>query len=523
MADKTTAKSRYDTLKSKRQLTLRRAYACAKLTIPSLIPEENEKAQKNEDVQIEQPWQSIGAMGVNTLTAKMVLTMLPANSAFFMLSMGRKAREELLQLEGQDAEKFKAELEAGLQGIENEVTDDMEATKLRTNTFNVFKHLLVAGNYLFNTDTTNGYSIRNYVVQRDRSGNQTLIILREMVSKKTLPTRFVASLTAAAKASGKEDLNEDLEIYTVVERMSKDRWVSYQEVEGEEVPGTRGYYDSETNPWLALRMIAVDGEDYGRSYVEEVYGDLMSAEELTKSIVQGGMIASRVLWLVNPNGMTDLDDLQDAANGDFAPGREEDVTALRTDKMADFQIAERTLVNIVSRLERAFLMTASVQREGERVTAYELQIMSQEIEDVMGGYYSLMAQEFQLPLVRRWMFRMQRDGKLPDFPEGTVEPVIVTGVDALGRGQDLNRLRGFAQDIISLGNAKPELIRRLDDGELLTRFANGHNIDTAGLLKSDEDIRREDAQAQQAAAQQALVEKGTGPAIQAMSQTAQQG
>ena len=270
-------------------------------------------------------------------------------------------------------------------------------------------------------------------------------------------------------------------------------------------------------------MIVIDGEDYGRSYVEELYGDLMSAEELTKAIVQGGMIAARLLWLVNPNGMTDVDDLQDAANGDFAPGIGSDVEALRTDKMADFQIAERVLQQIIARLERAFLMTASVQRNGERVTAFEIQVMSQEIEDVLGGYYSLMAQELQLPLVRRWMFKMERDGDLPKMPEGTVEPVITTGVDALGRGQDLNRLRGFAQDIISLGNAKPELIARLKDDELLTRFANGHNIDTAGLIKTDEEIAAEAQQAQQAAATQAIVEKGAGPAVQAMTQSAQQG
>ena len=107
-----TAKSRYETLKTFRQRQLRRAYACAKLTIPSLIPQETEKTQKNDDIELEQPWQAIGAMGVNTLTAKMVMTQFPANSPFFMLRIGRKAREELLQLEGQEAEKFKAKLEA---------------------------------------------------------------------------------------------------------------------------------------------------------------------------------------------------------------------------------------------------------------------------------------------------------------------------------------------------------------------------------------------------------------------------
>jgi len=112
MTKPTSAKTRYDTLKSKRQRPLRRAFECAKLTIPSLIPQEDDKTQKNDDVEIEQPRQSIGAMGVNTITAKMFLTLRPANSPFLRLSMGRKAREELVQLEGQEAEQFKARLDA---------------------------------------------------------------------------------------------------------------------------------------------------------------------------------------------------------------------------------------------------------------------------------------------------------------------------------------------------------------------------------------------------------------------------
>ncbi len=34
-------------------------------------------------------------------------------------------------------------------------------------------------------------------------------------------------------------------------------------------------------------------------------------------------------------------------------------------------------------------------------------------------------------------------GELPKLPEGLVQPKIVTGIEGLGRGQDLNRLRAF--------------------------------------------------------------------------------
>ena len=51
-------------------------------------------------------------------------------------------------------------------------------------------------------------------------------------------------------------------------------------------------------------MIRVDGEDYGRSYVEEYLGDLVSLEGLTKAIVEGASASAKTLFMVSPNGTT---------------------------------------------------------------------------------------------------------------------------------------------------------------------------------------------------------------------------
>lgn len=516
-------KSQYDTLKTDRQPTLKRAHECAKLTIPSLIPSETEQTAKNSAIELEQPWQAAGSMGVNTLTAKLVLTLLPANSAFFQYNMSRQAREELLQLEGKEAAAFEAELDAGLQRREQDIVESMEASPLRSILFNVMKHLLVAGNYLlYLGDEIKGFPIYKYVVRRDSAGNVMKIIVREVVDKKTLPEPFQKVLDEdPARGDKGKEASDELDIYTVIERTRGDNWTSYQEVHSKEVPGTRGAYKTDTLPWLPLRMISVDGEDYGRSYCEELFGDLQSAEELTKAIVQGGQIASKLLWLINPNGVTDVDDVVEAPNGDAIAGREDDIGVLRSEKMADFQIAERVLGGILERLMRAFLMTSSVQRDAERVTAFEVSMMSQEIEDVLGGYYSLLGQELQLPLVRRWDARMVLSGDLDKLPPNMVSPTIITGVGALGRGQDLQSLRGFAQDLVALAQAKPGLLDRVKDGELLQRFANGHNLDTLALIKSDEEYAQEQAQAQQDAMQAEAISKGTGPAIQAAASAAQ--
>ena len=514
--EKKSCRESYQKLARDRQQFLSRAYECAKLTIPSLVPYETDQARKNQDVDIVQPWQSIGSTGVNTLAAKLLTTILPPNTPFFQLTIGRKQRAELAGMDEAQADQLASQIEAGLQRIEGEVIRDIETSALRTVLFSALKQLLVAGNYLlYLGDVPRGFQIYKYVTTRDNSGNLMKIIVREMVAEETLPEDLLERAKASEKYKPSQD--ENIEMYTVVERVGKNKWVSYQEAFDEEIKGTRGRFTDDTLPWIALRMIPVDGEDYGRSYVEELYGDLQSSEDLSKSIVQGGQIAARMLWLVNPNGLTDADDLQDAANGDILEGRIEDVQALRAEKGGDFAVAERVLTSVIMRLERAFLLTSSVQRDAERVTAYEVSKLTQELDDALGGYYTLLAQELQLPIVKRWLAKMQRKSEIPQLPSGTIEPMIVTGIDAIGRGQDLNKLRGLVADLTQLAQALPSIAQRIDEGELIQRLANGHGVDVASLIKTDEEIQAEQQAAQQQQMAMSMVDKATGPAVQAMA------
>jgi hypothetical protein len=518
-SDPEKARGLYTTWSAERQQYLTRGHECAKLSIPSVMPTDQDQSKRNQEITIDQPWQSVGSSGVNTLTAKLVMTLYPSNSPFFQYTMGRKERQELLQLEGDEADAFAAKIEAKLQSMEQDVLEDMELSTLRTALFATVKHLLIVGNYcLYLGDDIKGFALNKFVCRRDASGNLLKLIVRELVDPKSLPDGFLDDIKATTPERVDSTQKNDIEIYTVVERQGKNKWVSWQEVFDTEVTGTRGTFNNDNNPWLVLRMIPVEGEDYGRSYCEELYGDLLSAENLTQAIVQGGMIASKLVWLVNPAGVTDEDDLQEASNGDFVPGKREDVDSLNTEKMADFQIAERVLQAVISRLERAFLMTASAQRQGERVTAYEISVMTQEIEDTLGGYYSILSQELQLPIVRRWTFKMQRNGSLPKLPAGSINPKIITGVDALGRGQDLTKLQGFVQDLVSLATLKPSIMDRLEDGDLIQRLANGRGIPLAGLIKSDEKMAQEQQQAQQQQMMQEAVSKGAGPMAAAAAQ-----
>ena len=63
-----TAESRYRQLEQSRQSFLDRARDCSELTIPSLIPPDVHNATSD----LYQPYQGIGARGVNNLASKLL-------------------------------------------------------------------------------------------------------------------------------------------------------------------------------------------------------------------------------------------------------------------------------------------------------------------------------------------------------------------------------------------------------------------------------------------------------------------
>ena len=130
--------------------------------------------------------------------------------------------------------------------------------------------------------------------------------------------------------------------------------------------------------------------------------------------------------------------------------------------------------------------------------------MAGELEDALGGVYSILAQEFQFPLVNRVMDRMTKQKKLPALPKGVVTPAIVTGVEALGRGHDLNKFNALMQALAPLG---PQVIAQyMNPGDYINRVGTSLGIDMMGLVKSPEQIAQEQQQAQQAQQQQQMMD-----------------
>ena len=144
--------------------------------------------------------------------------------------------------------------------------------------------------------------------------------------------------------------------------------------------------------------------------------------------------------------------------------------------------------------------------DAERVTAAEVTMMANELENSLGGIYSILTQEFQLKYLKRRMHMLVRSGKAPKLPERLVKPKIVTGVQGLGRGNDRNKLVEFIGTVSqALG---PDIMRQyMNVDEAIKRLANSIGIDTVNLVKTQEEIQDE----MEAMQQQQLIQH-LGPA-----------
>ena len=432
------------------------------------------------------------------LASKLMLALFPPHAPFFRLSV-----DELVYKQIQGSPEQKQTIEQGLSKIEKAVMDNMEVSNDRVAVYEALKQLIVSGNCLLKlTDTgLRVFRLENYVIKRDPQGHILKIIIKESLNPATLPDKIREALLE--NKSEDYDKDKDLDLYTCIIREPK-RYSVMQECNKKII--LQSEYKLDQLPFIALRFNRVDGMDYGRSHVEHFYGDLRSLEGLTRAILEGSSASAKMLFMVSPNGTTRASALSSAPNGAIIEGNSGDVSVLQANKFADFRIAFETSNRIETRLNFAFLLNASVQRQAERVTATEVQLVAQELQDALGGIYGLLTTEFQLPYIHAKLAMLRQQKLLPNLPKDIVRPKIIVGMEALGRASDRLRLLQFMSDLAGTLGAEV-LAKHINLDDAIKKFAIANGIDTEGLLKSVEQIQQEQQQAQQQQfAQQALAD-----------------
>ena len=304
-----------------------------------------------------------------------------------------------------------------------------------------------------------------------------------------------------------------------------------QDKEGNSLGG--GEYTSP--PFIFLKWSSVPGENYGRSHCEDVIGDIKALEAFTEGLIQG-VAASSLFWMgVDPAGMTEVDDLAGTSSGGFVASRPNEVFTISPAVTMNPQIqSTQAGVEILrNEIGKAFLLDSASIPRGERVTATAVRMIGQELENVLGGAFSAIARDLMRPIVKRTVFLMITNGEIDErladmfTSEGLLDIEIVTGLQALSRDSDLQKLMQMGEMVRNLPEPASAMFKWDEYGRALVTSLG---FTANKWIKSEEEVRQEQmemAQSQasiqgaaqsQLAANQAVSQGATQAALQDLDQ-----
>jgi len=483
---KDTVEQIYGQLEGERDVLINRTEEYAEWTLPTIFP----RTGSTESDELQNDVQSFGAQAVNHLSNKLMIGLFNPSKSFFRLDATEEFKQQLaVQNVSEEV------IQSALQGAERESVKELDRLGAREPFTLLLQLLIVTGNALLHfpkDGELEAYSMRNYVIKRDIKGFPYLMILCD---EKKLEA-FSPKVQAELNKNPDNDADKDVKLYTEIKwDYSTKKYYVNQYAEDVKITDEKaqGVYTKENCPYVPLVWKLVRGQNWGRGLVEDYAGDFHSLSSAERSSLEIVGIIAQVKGLVNPAGLTDVNELNDTVNGQWCSGRPEDVDMLTFDKLHDKLAALEAYIDKKERrLSKAFLMDSSQIRDAERVTAEEIRLVARDLEMSLGGVYTRLAQTFQLPIARLLLQKI--DFKIKGEQ---VEPIITTGLSALSRSGDLDSFRLFAQDASILASLDPEVRAELSIPRILNFIATNNNFDIEVAFKTEEE---------QQAAQQAQLE-----------------
>lgn len=436
----------------------------AEWTIPSVCSKQKE---------LRYDYQSIGAQLVHSLSSRLAQTLFPPNNSFFKLVADDPSIESALA---------DIELQSSMQLFQNASYAQLTYA---------LQSLIITGNALLERTPAgifNVYGALEYVVDRDLHGNARAIVLRQSAKEEDL-SPFARQRLELADKSYRQMLDSPMgktfELYTVVYWDEAEQlWLQEQYINDVAVHEQQGKYPKNLCPFLPVRWSTRTGEWFGRGYVETYAGDFIRLSELSYALAQYENASTNVKLLVSPSSMVDVQELNNPTEGLAVLGDPAGVQALEFGQYQKIQALQANIQAIQQRLSIAF-MQGTNQRQGERVTAFEVQMLAQEAESTLGGVYSLLSQSLHLPLAYLLCYEIDADLGL-QVAAGALDVQIITGMQALSRSSELQQWVQLTQELGLIVPTLKQVSPRFNTEKIIERFMLAHGISREFLYTEEE-------------------------------------
>ncbi|URY99229.1 hypothetical protein 6939_0050 [Klebsiella phage 6939] len=503
--NKESLEAQYSGMKGKREVFLSRAKALTKLTLPALFTDSSDTFDQGQGY-TQNGWQSLGAQGHTHLANKLAQTWFPPQRTFFKLTFTDEMKKALYS-EGVKETDLMQQLSSAEQRAQLYHTQVQGYLAW----VNAAEHLIGSGNAMLymppDDENVVCYPMDRYVVSRSKSGKVLKMILEEEKAISEFEPAVQAIIKAKRYGCKKSDT---IPVYTCMKWDGVEKKYSiWSEVV--EVQITKTFkVTQENNPFIILGWKFLYGEAYARGLLEVIAGDLFVYQFLSKAIAKGCALMSEVKFLVRRGSATSPEAHAKAESGEYVYGDEGDISVVQLDKYADYQTVSSVMQIYERRIGQAFLMSSATRRDAERVTTVEIRQDAMELETTLGGTYSQIAVNGQLPYARLLLRRIKFK-----VGERDVVPVIVTGIEALGKAGELDKLVQFSEMMAIPNGWSPEAQARMKWSDYMTMIASNLNMEAPWLMTEDEYAKKLQAQQQQQQ-QQAMLEAASKAAPQMM-------
>jgi hypothetical protein len=504
------AQGRWEYFYGKKRAFITRCEKYAAFTIPKLCTPVGYHQNSNE---LQHDFQAVGAQAVNFLANKIMLALFAPSQPFFRLDADTQLLTELTKA------NVTADMLANMlaQG-EKQAVAKLDQLALRPKLYEAIKHLIVTGNALLCLDTNDMrvIGLKNYAVRRSMSGKVLELMIMDCLMFDELEPE-VQEYAVKFGLGGPNGSEQEVKLYRWIKRNAAGDYEMTQWVNQFQLPVKfAGKWPEDQLPYRVMTWDLSDDAHYGTGLVEDYQGDFAGLSMLSKAEIEGAVLSSEFRWLVNPAGMTRPEDFMNSPNGAAIPGMKDDVTIVQSNKAGDLQVVNVFAQEYIRRIGQGFLLGTAVTRNAERVTAEEIRMQAQELETSLGGAYSRLAVDFQIPIAY-WLL-IQIGFNLLDGQGQHVRPSIVTGLDALSRNGDLDDLKLWLADMAALANLPPILQGQLKMDAIAQALALPRRINITAFIKSPAEQQAEQQayqqQQQEAAAQQAGADTGSKIAVE---------
>jgi hypothetical protein len=472
-----TASGRWSELDGQRQGFITRCEKYSAFTIPKICPINGYDQDSDE---LSHDYQSLGAQAVNHLSNKIMLALFAPSRPFFRLDASDKMLASLAEMN-----MTQDDLNSQLSMAEQKAVRELDRRSIRPKMYDGIKHIIVTGNGLLimGKDNLRVLGLKNYVVKRDTNAEVLELITKETVDRMALEPGVVEALGDKLKC----DALDQVELYKWIKRREDGDYEMTQWVNEDKLPDRfDGKWPLEKLPYRAITWDLASGDDYGTGLVEDYSGDFAALSILSKATVQAAILASEFRWLVNPAGMTQPEDLENSENGAALAGVAGDINLVQSGKAADLQVNINIAQVYINRIGSGFLLQSAVTRQAERVTAEEIRRTAEELENSLGGAYSRIAVDIQLPM-SYWL--MDMSGR--KIAGTDIEPTIVTGLAALSRSGDRDNLVLFLQDMATFMTVPPELRARMRVDAIQSAFASARGLSPSAYLLTEAEFQKQ--------------------------------